>query len=345
MLEFDRHYRLFEYLDELRGDEYVTPTDVDGDGDDDLLYMMNNQLFLKENLKNTDTKEYVSLPPLILNSGDNEFYNGDIYFEAVNGFAESNISDSFINVRFKAPTNNTLDNFRMEFYTIVDKFRNLGDESYIPTGVKKFVVDAVADIEENTLIEENENYTLGKHVAYISSASVIPGVTLTNTKLINIREDLTQNTIVTLTSGSKLSAGNTNFTIEYYTDNPEETTSLSVQKHSYVSFPSLTYIVGLSGDAYAEGSILEDISGAGLVGHIGKPLFPGAKITYSGNDATLTEASYIGITHADGSQIDLHMRDVDNYRLYDLGSDQDEHLIRLKVENDFYYAKIYAFQQ
>jgi len=344
VLEFDRHYRLFEYLDELRGDEYVTPTDVDGDGDDDLLYMMNNQVFLKENLKNTDAKEYASLPPLILNVGDNVFYNGDIYYEAINNFEEANISDGFINVRFKAPTDILLDTFRLEFYTIVDKFRNLGDEEYRPRQVKKFVVDAIADIEENTITRETPEYTLGKHVAYLSQANVIPWLKLTNTKLINVREDLEANNIVTLTSWAKLSAGRNSFTIEYYTTDSDNTDTLTIPAHSYVSFPWLTYVVGLSGSAYAESPIPEDIEGAGIVGHIGKPLFPWARLTYTGNDTNLTESSYVSITHADGSEVSLHMSEVNNYRLYDLWSDEEEHLIRLKVENDFYYAKIHAFR-
>lgn len=125
VLEFDRHYRLFEYLDELRGDEITTPTDVDGDGDDDLLYMANNQLFLKENLKEADTKVHVSLPPLILGASENMFYNGDTYYEAVNYFEEAAVADGYINVNFDVPTDTSVDNFRMEFYTIVDKFRHL----------------------------------------------------------------------------------------------------------------------------------------------------------------------------------------------------------------------------
>jgi hypothetical protein len=125
VLEFDRHYRLFEYLDELRGDEYTAPIDIDQDGDDDLLYMVAGEVFLKENLKNTDIKSYVNLPPLILTADDNSFYNGDIYYEAINGFQEANVSDSHINIQFQAPTNTASDNFRMEFYTIVDKFRHL----------------------------------------------------------------------------------------------------------------------------------------------------------------------------------------------------------------------------
>lgn len=100
-------------------------------------------------------------------------------------------------------------------------------------------------------------------------------------KLINIKEDLANNNLVTLTSGAKLHAGKNNFTIEYYVGNPNFVEELTVDAHSYVEFPSLTSIVGLSGDAYIQSSILEDVEGAAIVGYIGKPLLPGAKITYS----------------------------------------------------------------
>jgi len=49
--------------------------DSDNDADDDVLYLTNGKLYLKENRKNTLSKNYISLPPLIVSSGNNEFYN------------------------------------------------------------------------------------------------------------------------------------------------------------------------------------------------------------------------------------------------------------------------------
>lgn len=344
VLEFDRHYRLFEYLDELRGDEYTTPIDIDQDGDDDLLYMVAGEVFLKENLKNTDIKSYVNLPPLILTVDDNSFYNGDIYYEAINGFQEANVSDSHINIQFQAPTDTASDNFRMEFYTIVDKFRHLWDEEYIPLNIKKQVVDAFADIPENTLIGSNQNYTLRKNLASIKSAGVIPGAKLTTRKMLNIRDDLRENNLVTLTRDSQLYAGRNNFTIEYYTTDPDTTESITVEKYTNISFPESTSIVGLSGDAYVASSIHEDIEGARILQHIGKPLVEWATLEYAGNDQNLTESSHIDIEYYDGSEVELHMSEVSHYRLYELGNNDTEHLIRLRVENDFYYAKIHTFR-
>lgn len=344
VLEFDRHYRLFEYLDELRGDEYTTPLDVDQDGDEDLLYMVAGEVFLKENLKNTDTKSYVNLPPLILTADNNSFYNGDVYYEAINGFQEANVSDSHINIQFQAPTDESRDNFRMEFYTIVDKFRHLGDQEYIPANTKKQIVDAFADIPKNTLIGSNQNYTLGKNLAYIKSAWVIPGAKLTTRKMLNIKDDLRENNLVTLTTNSELYAWRNNFTIEYYTTDPEVTERVTVEKHTHISFPELTSIIGLTGDAYVAGSIDEDIEGARILQHIGKPLLAWATLEYTGNDQNLTESSHIDIEYYDGSEVELHMSEVSHYRLYELGNNDTQHLIRLRVANDFYYAKIHTFR-
>jgi len=73
-------------------------------------------------------------------------------------------------------------------------------------------------------------------------------------------------------------------------------------------------------------------------------LLPGAKISYDGNDTHLNTSSHLDIQYYDGSQNSLYFKDVYEYRLYDLGVSDDTHLIRLAVNNDFYYAKMYAFQ-
>jgi len=180
---------------------------------------MNHSLYLKENYKKTPTKEYISTPPLIVNIKDNTFFNGDTYYEAINGFEESDVNDGHINISFKKPTNPLLHNFRAEFFTIVDKFRNLGNPSYIPSGVKKFVVDAFEDIDTITLQNKTSNYVVHKNLAYLTSASVIPGVTLTDRKLINIKDDIQANTSVQVAAGKKIYAGKNSVSFQYYDSN------------------------------------------------------------------------------------------------------------------------------
>jgi hypothetical protein len=146
VLEDGKNYKLFDYTDLLRGDEELTLSDLDSDGDDDVLYMMDGKLYFKENRKIAVDKNYLSVPPLILDSNDNRFYNGDIYYEAINGFNESSVSDGAINIEFSRPTNDEIKNFRMSYHTILDRYLDESD-TFTPTSVQTQIVDAIADID------------------------------------------------------------------------------------------------------------------------------------------------------------------------------------------------------
>lgn len=81
------------------------------------------------------------------------------------------------------------------------------------------------------------------------------------------------------------------------------------------------------------------------MGYVGKPLLPGALITRVGNTNQLTQSSHMTIRYDDASEVDLDMREVKSYTLYDLGNNNSEnHTIRLPLPNDFYYAQIRAFK-
>ena len=69
MVEKGISYRLFHYLDDIKGDEETIRFDYDLDADEDILYMMAGQVFVKENLKVKDTKkQFVTDAPLYLGS-------------------------------------------------------------------------------------------------------------------------------------------------------------------------------------------------------------------------------------------------------------------------------------
>jgi hypothetical protein len=48
------------------------------------------------------------------------------------------------------------------------------------------------------------------------------------------------------------------------------------------------------------------------------PLLPGAHIEFTGNTGLLDESSHIDVRYYDGSQLQMDMRDIEGYRLYDL---------------------------
>jgi hypothetical protein len=49
-----------------------------------MLYSVANKLYLKENLKNKANKVHVTNSPIVVNVSNNKFYNGDIFYEAIN---------------------------------------------------------------------------------------------------------------------------------------------------------------------------------------------------------------------------------------------------------------------
>jgi uncharacterized repeat protein (TIGR01451 family) len=342
VLEDDKNYKLFDYTDLLRGDEKLTLSDLDDDGDDDVLYLMNWKLYFKENRKNTEESEHISLPPLILDIADNIFYNGDTYHEAINGFNEVSVSDGAINVEFSRPTNPEIKNFRMRYHTIVDKYLDEND-SFIPRDVQTHIVDAIADISKAWFINETSDYKVSKHLATLSYAWWMNGLKLTNDKMQNIRAQLENNVLVTLTSGTAIYASDNDFEITYQLWNEEET--LRVEQYTSVSFNAPTKILSLSGNAYVSMGISVDIEDTDVIDYIGMPLLPGAYIEFDGNTDLLDESSHIDIRYYDGSEIQMDMRDIEGYRLYDLGDSYEwDYRIRFSIPNDFYYARIHGFK-
>lgn len=136
--------------------------------------MMAGQVFVKENLKKKDdTKLFVTDNPLYLASSTNKYFNGDVYYESVNGFKEGDVNDSFINAIFSAPKRDDISNFRLEFYQIVDKFTNLLSDTYEPVKLKKYIIDAIAGKEDATFVRDEEDYSVNKNLAYIENIGTL----------------------------------------------------------------------------------------------------------------------------------------------------------------------------
>jgi uncharacterized repeat protein (TIGR01451 family) len=344
VLEDGKNYKLFDYTDLLRGDEELTLSDIDNDGDDDVFYLMAGKLYLKENRTNKADAQHVFLPPLILGADDNKFYNGDIYYEAVNGFNEASVSDGAINIEFSRPTNPDIKNFRMSYHTIVDRYLDEAD-TFTPQNVETQIVDAVADTKSLWILEENSDYKLSKHLVTLTYAGGMNGVKLTNDKLQNLRQQLEDNVLITLTSGTNIYSTDNDFEITYQLGSSEEQT-VRVPQYSTLSFSSPAKILSLSGNAYVSMNILEDIENTDLIDYIGMPILPWAHIEYTGNTDLLDESSHIDIRYYDGSELQMDMRDIEGYRLYDLWNTYDrDYRIRLEVPNDFYYARMSGFKE
>ncbi|PID86452.1 hypothetical protein CSB08_00530 [Candidatus Gracilibacteria bacterium] len=342
ILEGGENYRLFDYIDILNGNEETTIIDFDEDGDDDLLYMVNNKLYLKENLTKNKNKIYLNTAPTIVKSIDNKFYNGDIYYESINYFDKMGISDGFIDVKFNGSTNKEINNYRLEFYSIVDKWLNKENSLYTPIGIKKGVIDAFSDIDSITMpMEEANTHILRKNLAYISNVgNNIPGVELKTSSLIRLEN----NKITNLDKGTKVySTNNSSFTIYYTLGETDKIKSKFVEKNQNVEFKKNIKIVKISGgDAYIKGLENITLSGININKYLGLPLIPGTKIN-ADNEIPRDPNSFIKIKYYDNSEIILDFRTISNYNLYDLGIRSTNYNVRVEKNNDSYYGKIRSF--
>lgn len=171
-------------------------------------------MYFKENYDQAPPSTHLSTPPLILSSDDNTFYNDEVYIEAVNGFTEASVSDRSINAIFQRPTNPEIKNFSLTLHTIIDKYIDDRDD-YTPEDVETYRIDALADTEDIPALSQGDIYSVHPHIATLSYAGGISGITLTNTKLKNIKDDIESNIQVTLTPNTALYASDDDFQITY----------------------------------------------------------------------------------------------------------------------------------
>jgi len=136
------------------------------------------------------------------------------------------------------------------------------------------------------------------------------------------------------------------FTITYKLRDNAEEKELRVRKYTQISFSSPTEILSLRGDAYISTWIFEDILDTDIIDYIWKPILPWAKVMFDGNQELLSESSHLDIRYYDGSEYEMDVRSTHSYTLYNLWDTfSDEYVLRLKIPNDFYYARIHSFHE
>ncbi|NDK10028.1 VCBS repeat-containing protein [Candidatus Gracilibacteria bacterium] len=343
VLEYGKNYKLFDYTDILKGDEEPSIVDIDGDRDEDVLYLADGKLYFKENRKNTPTVNFVSGPPLILAASDNDFFSGE-YIESINYFEEAQVSDEAINISFQKPTNPLISQFRLTYNTLVDRYMDESD-TYVSSNLETHIVDAYDSGNKILQSSAGSNYKIQKNRSYLKYTGNMSGLKLTTQKLQNIGEVLEGGGQVIMTSKTPLYSANDSFRIRYTFSDGEEG-STRVDAHSSIVFDRSATITGINGNAYIDSGIQEDIFGTNITSYIGKPLFNDSHIVFEGNTSTLSASSHVDVGYHDGSVVQLDMREVESYTVYDLGNNNsDNYNIRLSVPNDFYYARIQAFNE
>lgn len=339
-------YRLFHYLDEITGDEETISFDYDLDGDDDLVYMMWGTIYTKENLKIQDgEKVYVDDAPLYIAPRNNKFYNGDVYYESVNGLREGDVNDSFINVLFSAPKRDNMRNFRLEFYEIVDKYYNLLWRNYEPENLKKYIIDGIAGFRDVSPIQDNDQYRVSPNLAYMENPGSLAWVTMITRAYTNLLDDLRNGTQVTLTAGVPLYAGGSRFKLGYKLNQDSEITYVTVEKWNNIAFHQAVIVESLTSDAYLESERKIVLEWQAIQEYAYLPLSFETEI-YIDQGLDYNASSHIEIRYYDGTLLPLDFRYIKRYLLYDLGSISTEtYLIRQELKNDFYYANIKTFKE
>ena len=346
--ENSKTYRLFDYTDELKWDEKVLEY-----SNWHIIYMVWNEIYLKENLLEDSTLnswDYYSWSPLVLESDDNKFYNWDVFYEAVNWVRESFKSNDYINILFNRPTNNSLNNFRVEFFEIIDKFSDkfaLYDHSYIPEKSKKLTIDAFSDILNSTIdLEPTSNWiTTRNNLAYISDFSVEEiiswQVVLTAYELKNIKNEVSEINHITINPGTRLYAWNQVVWLSYYLlwDDEDDIKPTTIQANKNIEFNIPIRITNITWwDLYIKTMNLRDFERQEIIYMKNKPLFPWTKIIWNWDNG------WVEIKYYDGSENILDFSKSRYYELYDLGNNANEYNIRTNMPNDYYYARIKTFK-
>ncbi len=340
-------YKLFDYTDQLKWDEEVTSIDYDNDWDEDLLYMVNGEIFLKTNTKKSWTKEYIDNSAFHINVWDNKFFdNKGAFIESINGFKETEVTDGYINLVFSPPKWKDISAFRVNFYDKVDKYTNLLDNTYAPENTKRYVVDAFAWIDEILKKEETETYTKYNNLWRISYIGRAPWITMQTKEFVNIGEDIAQNKVVNISSQTKIYSWKDWVRITYVESGQDITKSenykhIYLEKYSSLQFKNLIRVISLDGDAYIQTGKMIEYQEQSIVNFIGMPLLPDTKIYVSDNTRLWDASTNLDITYYDDTKLSLDWRDVVSYEIYNLGAISDSYLIQLEKPNDYYYADIY----
>ncbi len=335
-------YKLFDYTDKLTWKEEPKAIDFDNDWDDDLLYMMDNNLYLKQNLSKKDVKHYVDTPPLEVDSNDNKFLNWKYFIEAVNNFRESAISNQNINVNFSASTDSNINNYRLSFYDRIDKNLKEGDSNYIPKNLRQTIIDLISDKNNLWIIKESTGYTISNNIAYFKYIWTVPWVNLITDKLDIINNSLYDWKLASITANKRLYSW-WNWLKIYYINADDKKESIYLDKHSNISFKNSVKIYKIIWwKLYVNSWIKEVLKGQDIMKYLDKPILFDTEIRVE-NYSWLTEASHIDIWYYDWWSLGLDLRKINFYRLYDLWFKSDAYLLNLSIANDYYYSIINAF--
>lgn len=340
-----RSYRLFDYIDELNWKEELSESDYDMDGDTDLFYMMNGEIFLKTNNKETANEFLVNTLPLTVSSDDNKFYNSSrVFYPSVNGIHEAYVANGAINLGFYDAWS---DQYRVNFYNRVDKSNNLNKTDYTPYEVKQYIIDGFVNNPESFVKEENEKYTLSSNVARLWNIWNVGSIRFRIHDFKNIKEDIENNLIVTLNAGTPVYSWIDGVRIWYIEAGTEKNESnieyVFLSKYSNIAFNENISIVSVGSNLYVRNGKQKEIQGQDILPYVGLPIFSGTRMEIN-TEGVFDDSTHLDIIYGNNSELNIDFRDTYGYQMYNLWEKADEYFMGVNISNDYYYAKIHTFK-
>ncbi len=342
ILEDDKSYRLFDYLWEVIWNEELVITDNDKDSDEDLFYLSNNTLYLKQNLDIIDEQDNSKSNPLIVDFSDNKFLNWDTFYPSVNNLNERSVSSWIINFWFTWIS--WIYNYRFSFYNLVDKFLNEDNSSYTPIFKKKSIVDWFAWLWDINFVKENDNYIERKNIVFINNLWDLRWVKLETSELKNINNDIVWWKVVVLSNWTKLYSWDSTTVIKYLDNNNNEK-NIVLPKNRHIEVKSSMKVFSITWNAYVKTWNTITLDSTDILKYKWLPLFEWSKLFYDWNDYEVRDNTYVDLEYYDWSSLPIGFSNISDWTYLDMWSLSENYMMSISRENDYYYWVINWFKE
>jgi len=323
-------YNLIDNTDELNWEEQTSFIDFDIDGDDDVLYFVNGQLFLKENLKNPYSG--INVISLILKNNATKFFDWkNNFYWAVNWVYEWLSEVWNINLLFSSHSNEEINNYRVKV-------------SENKLGFKNIIIDGISSIDEVTKNpKENDDnewklYITRKNLGYIENIRFWTDNELVVKDLTDLNSLISQWEKVNILEWTTVYAGKEKVNITYslnwtWTINP-----LSVDAYNNIELLNDININSITKPLYVEiNDSFITLSWSSIYSYKNLPLLPWSKITW-------TKGIY-DIKYYSWSELDLDLSDTYSWELQDLWLKSSDYFVRKNIDNGYYKATVNVFNE
>ncbi len=202
-----------------------------------------------------------------------------------------------------------------------------------------WTMDMVVDKYTNIEFEENINIIWLTGDAYLEIDWEIA--------FESVREKLEEDIFLEVPKWTNLYSPDEDIEVEYHIVDSTDIKTLTIKARETIQLEEDVRITWVTWELYLETDWKTRLVWQEMVDYIWKPILPWAKIKLlkdNEKEPNYTESSHIDIKYYDNSEIQLDLREIESYELYELPSSTSSYSIRTNIPNDFYYARIIPFQ-